>query len=251
MKEDGYWGDGGLYKLIRMGLTRAQLLTFPTVFSPKVFQVWRVFTFLLAVEVVVLEFATCPRQLHERLRFLTVWGYLLNCCAHTMLFGLTAADPLPRKRPHSLWGAALLLYELAFSIQFPITIVYWVAIYPTDTTLQSVRIHLQNLQIHLLLLLVFIADFFLSGVHFDRSHAKWVASFTLTYLAFNLTCTYLDKPVYPVITWQDRLSFVFAGLAVFLCLTAFFLFARISNSRASRLSSRLHALHKDHILLAH
>ena len=59
-------------------LSRETLISLPTLFTPRIFKLWRCFLLFFAVEVVALEFYNCPRKLHERLRFLTVWGYLMN-----------------------------------------------------------------------------------------------------------------------------------------------------------------------------
>ena len=233
-------------------LSRETLISLPTLFTPRIFKLWRCFLLLFAVEVVALEFYNCPRKLHERLRFLTVWGYLMNLAAQSALFIATHTNPqLPAKEWVSpAWKAALLLYELAFSMQFPITIVYWVAIFPSDQEIDSPFQHFRNLQVHLCLLVFYLCDFFMSGVYFNKAHAKWVAALTLAYLAFNMACTFLDRPVYPVINWRDRLSFVFGGVAVTLCVSAFQIFSSVSSRRFKALSFRLKALHKEAALLA-
>lgn len=229
-------------------------MSLPTMFTPRIFKIWRTFIVLFSIEVVILEFSTCPRQFQERIRFLTVWGYLLNCCAQILLYVASTFDPQlhPKKNaPVSrVWKAALLVYEIAFSLQFPITIVYWAAIFPTDKYVHGIRLHFQNLQVHLLILLAFITDFYISAVHFNKSHGKWVIAVTVLYLSFNFSCTMLDKPVYDVINWRDKMSYVFGSIAVILCISAFYTFAHISSQRYKRIEARLRA-HQKEVALAH
>lgn len=232
-----------------MTLTREQLLSLPTMFTPRIFKIWRLFIVLFSIEVVIVEFSTCPRKFHERIRFLTVWGYLLNCTAQILLYVASTTNPQlhPKKNAHvsPLWKAGLLVYEIAFSLQFPITIVYWAAIFPTDKYVHGIRLHFQNLQVHLFILLAFITDFYISAVYFDKRHGKWVIAVTVCYLAFNFTCTFLDKPVYEVINWKDKMSYVFGSVAVILCISAFYLFAHISTARFKRIEARLRAHQKE------
>ena len=184
-----------------------------------------------------------------------MWGYLLNCCAQILLFVASTTNPQLHSKKNSkvspVWKAALLVYEIAFSLQFPITIVYWAAIFPTDKFVHGFRLHFQNLQIHLFILLSFITDFFISAVYFDKRHGKWVLGVTVAYLAFNFACTFLDKPVYDVINWQDKMSYVFGSVAVILCISAFYLFAHISAVRFKRIEARLRAHQKEQTIHSH
>ena len=117
---------------------------------------------------------------------------------------------------------------------FPITIVYWLAIWPTDK-IEGAYNHFLNVEVHGMTLLSLLTDFFLSSFLFKRDHFKYIAAVTLIYLIMNLTVTLVDKPVYPVINWKDSISYVFGAVAVLLSIGSFKIFSKISYKRYLKL----------------
>ena len=90
-----------------------------------------------------------------------------------------------------IWSFTILIYEIAFSMAFPITIVYWLAIWPTDK-IEGAYNHFLNVEVHGMTLLSLLTDFFLSSFLFKRDHFKYIAAVTLIYLIMNLTVTLVD-----------------------------------------------------------
>ena len=118
-------------------ISTAKLATLSRYLSPKLFDIWRTLVLIFSIQMFVCNFILYEKVWHLKIRYLTTWGYSLHAVAFGLLFILQKLGVNTNNNDSStfaakIWSFTILVYEIAFSMAFPITIVYWLAIWPTD-----------------------------------------------------------------------------------------------------------------------
>lgn len=118
-------------------ISTAKLATLSRYLSPKLFDIWRTLVLIFSVQMFVCNFIIYEKVWYLKIRYLTTWGYSLHTVAFGLLFILQKLGVNTNNNDSStfatkIWSFTILVYEIAFSMAFPITIVYWLAIWPSD-----------------------------------------------------------------------------------------------------------------------
>ena len=117
-------------------ISTAKLATLSRYLSPRLFEIWRTLILIFSIQSFLCNFIFYDKPWYLKIRYLTTWGYTLHLVTFTLLFVLQKLGVNTNNNESTfaakIWSFTILLYEIAFSIAFPITIVYWLAIWPTD-----------------------------------------------------------------------------------------------------------------------
>ena len=121
-----------------------------------------------------------------------------------------------------------ILFALCFTLQFIITLVYWLALHKdlmislqkrnTPQLITQVIIHLHTIPMFVLLI-----DFFNTNYKFELGDIVYLNGFSFCYLLVNLVLTkYYDEVIYPFLTWKDYTS-VIVSAVIFVVFNLFYL----------------------------
>ena len=82
---------------------------------------------------------------------------------------------------------------------------FWVVLYPVLVKTDFFESHafIWQFEIHLVIQVLLIIDFILSGTQFIRSHILLIIFVGLAYLVVNCAVTLTVFTIYPIITWRD------------------------------------------------
>jgi hypothetical protein len=167
-------------------------------------------------------------KFYEDFKFLTVWGLILA----TAFYFFTMLEYLKVSRIFSLnWKIAHVLFEVAFSLQFTITVFFWTAVFPTCLRLGESEVGFK-IDLHYIILTanmhggVFIVlwiDNILNKIRFYKRHMYFLIAFSIFYCILNILYTVADEPVYIVLDWKSISSYFYALLASGLSMFHFYI----------------------------
>lgn len=176
---------------------------------------FRAFAFIMGILSVVVNSYQRGWRFMDSLFMLTHWA----CMMSNIYFGLLLLHtslylPSAKTTDNALGKIIHLLFETVFSLEIPINIGYWFVIVPYAVFLlpgysQPFSRTLITTSQHLGFLVLIIAECYLNGLRFIRSHAFVPLAVMASYLLLNFTMMKLGRQIYPGITWENVLSLVF------------------------------------------
>jgi hypothetical protein len=151
--------------------------------------------------------------------YLSNWGVFLVAAQFTTLclaFNSSTAQVV-----------AAATYELTWSSQWLITLLFWTAIYPIPgySIWEAVGVHGG-------MLLLIVLDYCLCRHSLALANWKMVLLPLLVYLIFVLAVSVTINPVYPILTFIDLTSYIFIAMAVVVAFGALFLGQKLGQHKA-------------------
>ena len=187
--------------------------------STKSLRVWRCFVSIYSMVVYILFIITRSTEFLIRvIKNLSQWGFLL-----TTVYFVLAAVKEPEKQEKAKTITVSTIFFLAFSFTVIVVLSYW-GIVEKENGLNSLgSFYIITLHIHPLIFLAI--DFIINRLHvFTFSSVLTICVVFTSYILVNIVFTFVDKPVYPQVTWLDVKSYIFTvglfvmGISVFFIL---------------------------------
>lgn len=142
----------------------------------------------------------------ENLTYLTHWGLLINILYFYLAYRVMQDKEFERK----FWKTAHVLFEVGFSIQLVIALMYWVAIYSTIKRERTLLFFYQTISEHGGMYLVLVVDKIFNNIKFYKRHTIFLFAFVVLYLSANILVTVLYQPVYEILCWKKPFSYILA-----------------------------------------
>jgi hypothetical protein len=157
--------------------------------------------------------------------FLTEWGVAMSF--FTFLFlnintvltkkkgypGLMDKDFVSHSKDHFIWRQATLMMELAITMEFVITLAFWLVLYPAINTSKRSEFSLFLMTSdHSVPLILLCLDMVLNSMRFKYSHFIVIVSVGSFYCFVNLLVTEISgHPVYFPMKWNNMGTIWFVG----------------------------------------
>ena len=161
----------------------------------------------------------------ERLRllvFLTIWGFLIS----GSYFLLVTLETLVFKgQKRALWKACIVILEIAISLEFLITIFYWLVLFRIDydRVTRNAANFIFNLFLHLFCYISLFLELLMNHIIFHKNHWVFIMLAMGLYGVINCSYTLSEEPVYPPINYKDVLSYIYMLIAMALAVGGFFI----------------------------
>ena len=163
----------------------------------------------------------------EALMFFTIWGAIGT--AITFLLLILQHYPENHKKI-CLWKFTHFLFELWFSMQLMIAVVFYAMILPyldeyERDEFKDVEITWQdyviNIQLHGLLFIFLCVDNIFNRVKFIMSHLLFIMGILIIYFIVLVFVSIYDEEVYPKVTFKNWHTLGFCSLAIFFAIFGF------------------------------
>ncbi|KRW99061.1 hypothetical protein PPERSA_11662 [Pseudocohnilembus persalinus] len=143
-------------------------------------------------------------------QFLTFYGELMTF----IYFFLVAVN--------KWWKLAHIIFEINFSLQITVCLMYWIAVYPTQNHDGSLYFFFKTSSAHGGMFLAMWIDNYFNMIRFYKRHLTFICIFVLAYLSLNIAVTFSFEPVYPPITWVSVECYIFIFLGVMMGIFHYF-----------------------------
>ena len=172
--------------------------------STTVLLVWRIIGCVSVFAIWVIAIYQFEERIFEYTsKFLTYWGLVV-----TTAYCLAAAIVQPEKTNRI--KALSILFTLIFSLNLVITIIYWVALFPTEEFSSKFGQAMGMLR-HIVPIVVTTVDFVINRYKIYPIHSIIIAAIVyVVYIIVNVAFTFgQDDPVYSIITYKALQGYLY------------------------------------------
>jgi hypothetical protein len=118
-----------------------------------------------------------------------------------------------------LWKTCHFIFELAWTYEFTIVLVFWVVLWPRANF--DGLILFMNCQLHGGFFATLIIDILINNIEFYSNHFFYILGSAIVYVGVNMVYSLIWDPIYPGITWKNVGSYLTLIGAVILFLAWF------------------------------
>lgn len=148
-----------------------------------------------------------------------------------------------------LFKGTLLAYELSFSFEFVITVVFWVVLVPfapdVDAQLNhdlptkfTISLILYWAEVHLVPMVLTAMEVYYNSISFDKRHWAVPVGVVFLYIITDIVVTrHRQIPAYYIAPWDDMISYVVAFFALGVVFAGFFVGAAIAQKKKGKIES--------------
>lgn len=165
--------------------------------------------------------------IYKQLKYLTYWGEIFTMTSFLFLTldSINYIQNFKKKATdfNIISKIGYIIYELAFSYELTIVILFWFAIHPEDKTEKSGIYYLVNFHTHFGCLVLLWIEKIINYIEFLKHHV-WIIVFVgLCYILTNIITTFAiqNEPVYAILTWKNAFSYIYIVICIFLFLFHF------------------------------
>lgn len=155
--------------------------------------------------------------------FLTHWGV----CS-VLLFYISSLLAIRWRRFAPVSHA---LYELAWTLEFIISIVFWTWVYPQETDAAPLA---YNVSVHACMLLFILCDYPLNRLSFRTKWALFPICTLICYSIVNVPITFDIGEVYPRMNYENGWTYLVICYSFIVCIAAYALGKVLDRLKASR-----------------
>eukprot|EP01016_Furgasonia_blochmanni_P054163 TRINITY_DN8885_c0_g1_i3.p1 TRINITY_DN8885_c0_g1~~TRINITY_DN8885_c0_g1_i3.p1 ORF type:complete len:246 (+),score=29.02 TRINITY_DN8885_c0_g1_i3:248-985(+) len=164
---------------------------------------------------------------YEDFKYLTVWGLAFV----TAYFVLVLLEYIPSFRKLNLGGVTNVIFEIGFSVQLTVTMLFWFVVFPAAAAMTPDELGYQMDTAYIILttnmhggvLFVIWFENLINMVRFHKEHYWIIIVFSIFYVFINVGFTILEEPVYVTLNWKNFASFMDALLATLVSLLHFYI----------------------------
>lgn len=177
---------------------------------------FRAFSFLYTLAVLGLSWWIYPNNKLEWLAWLTNWGQLASVGYFGFAFFYTAFG---RKEPKMLSECTAverggyMLFELAFSWNVLIALMYWFTVYPTQNGVAHIEM-IVKLNEHVGSIVILVLECLFCSISFVPVHLMVVVGLLYVYAAINAAYTSMSYELFSILKWQT-----FGSVGVLMAIT--------------------------------
>ncbi|EAR96263.1 transmembrane protein, putative (macronuclear) [Tetrahymena thermophila SB210] len=184
------------------------------------------------------------------LPLITNLKYLTLCGANlvNLYFLFTIIDmirfKITKKTYTSFWQVCHFLFQISFSVEITIFLLYWIGVYPSveEKYKESSWYMFTTASYHGGFFFCTYIEFFINNIAFKWKHYIPILIASIAYLIDNLIVTLLTKPVYKVMSWVSIMSYVFAVAAILVTFLHFclgkYLYEKFKHSRIEAVNNK-------------
>eukprot|EP01083_Nonionella_stella_P246844 856518_1 len=198
--------------------------------SPAKFLIVRMILLFWAVSTVA--WSLVYMSVLEFVQYLTSLGLLL-CTANLALSSVRSVkywmvtrlncSDIPKNFTSTWEKVQYLSFSMATTTAFANVLLFWVLIYPRESEYYKGPEFWLTCHTHGVVAIWTSTNLFLSKVRYQLKNFRATLYFYLTYTLYNFICTCLrDKPLYPLLTYQDWMTAVCVIAAIIFLLLAFY-----------------------------
>ena len=175
----------------------------------------------------------------ENVKYLTNWGAIVFAAYFSLASYYSFYYHDDSSIIHLIAPNLRILYHILISIQLLICLFYWAFLYKHEFLWISQQGDLSSYWLyssmtkHLVLPILSWLPLFIDRTQLKKQDVKEVFKFGVFYMFLNLFYTYLDKPVYVVMTWRDKHTIAYAGIALVIKIFGFYLGLKLSSFNSS------------------
>ena len=154
---------------------------------------------------------------YKNYMYLTYWGEVLTMLAFLTLLldGILNFQGYYQDNKFedgALSRAAHILFEIAFSYEFAIVIMYWLAVFPTATDEKTSFFYTTNILVHGICFVLLWIENIVNFIEFFPRHFIIVTFVAIAYVIDNIIVVFFINfdTVYTVLKWTDVASYLFA-----------------------------------------
>lgn len=157
--------------------------------------------------------------------FMTNWGFLTGF----LYFLFISIEKLMiKQRNDSFWKITHVIFEISLNVEFTIFFFYWTALFNLDLAdninKPDFGLWLFNdICIHFLAFFFLWIDNFFNHIAIIKSHLIIVVAFEIIYGIFNCIYTLKIGNIYPPITWDTYLSYIFIIVLILITVAHYYL----------------------------
>ena len=145
--------------------------------------------------------------------YITIWCFFLEFLYFLLI---SIETTIFKGKNKKFWKFIHIIFEISFSIESLVTIMYWLIIYPIFPP-KTIYQFLNQALLHGGGYILLWVDNIFNKIRIYPKHMYFIAAYGFTYLfCLNLPYSLIYKPIYPPINWISFSSYIFLLLAIFL-----------------------------------
>lgn len=187
---------------------------------------FRMFGFLYAFSIYTMT-NILAASFYKNYKYLTYWGECMTLLAFFFLL-VDSIDYHQSQKGGFLLNSVfskftLVFFELAFTFELVIVLLYWIAVFPTNTDYLNDVFYTNNVHVHGICLALMWIENILNMIEFIPSHFIIMLIVAFCYIIDNVIVTFCINftPVYSVLTWTNGMSYGYI-IACFIVLAIHF-----------------------------
>mmetsp|Transcript_25236 Transcript_25236/g.49648 ORF Transcript_25236/g.49648 Transcript_25236/m.49648 type:complete len:294 (-) Transcript_25236:96-977(-) len=197
--------------------------------------VLRIFFLLYTGAVLVCSWMVYPEAKGEWLVWLTNWGQI----AVTVYFLFAAVntiasrhdDPRPLSECHGVLRAGYILFELAFSWNLLVALMYWFTVYPYQPGVAHIEMIIK-IHVHFVNIVWLVVEAMTNSIDFVPAHLIVILGLLYLYAIFNASYTATSYEMFAVLRWQT-----FGSVGVLIAITFFLVVSFYIGTSLNKLRS--------------
>lgn len=164
---------------------------------------------------------------YKELKFLTYWGEILTMTSFLFLTldSINYIQNFKKKATDLSLVSKIgyIIYELAFSYELTIVLLFWLVIHPENKTDKDGIYYLVNFHTHFGCLVLLWIEKIFNYIEFMKNHAYIIFFVGICYIITNIIATFAiqNAPVYSVLTWKNAMSYIYTVVCFFIFLFHF------------------------------